>query len=108
MNKHRFFASIALCTALSSCALIPFLQKNSVATDFQAATPSPTPDLVAQALDRGDVAEAILQIETRWRKQFEEYFEGKFTTQLLPAADIARSLNQIKQRSGRRSALLYA
>mgnify|MGYP002776989636 CR=1 FL=1 len=110
MNKHQLVASIALCTTLAGCALIPTLRMNLVATESQAATPSPspTPDPVAQALDRGNVAEAILQIETRWRKQFEEYFQGKFTTQLLPAADIARSLNQIKQRSGRRSALLYA
>lgn len=110
MNKHRLFASLTLCAVLTGCTLIPTLQSNLIAIEAQVPSPSPapTPDLVAQALDRGNVAEAILQIETRWKKQFEDYFQGKFTTQVLPASEIARSLEQIRQRSGRRSALVYA
>ncbi len=112
MNKHLLFGSIVLCTMLAGCELIPTLKMNLVAVDAQSLAqspaPSPTPDLVAQALDRGDVAEAVLQIERRWKKQFEDYFQGKFTTQVLPAVEIARSLDQINRRTGRKSALLYA
>ncbi|MCU0547814.1 MAG: CHAT domain-containing protein [Leptolyngbya sp. Prado105] len=74
----------------------------------QAPLVKPAPDLVAQALDRSDVAEAVRQIELRWKKQYEDYFQGKFTTQVLPAAEIAQSLAQINQRTGRKSALFYA
>jgi CHAT domain-containing protein len=76
-------------------------------------TPAPQtsaqkPDLVAQALDRDDVAEAVRQIELRWKKQYEDYFQGKFKTQVIPAADMARALAEVDRRTGRKSALVYA
>lgn len=100
--KRRHFLQFAASSALFAS---PDLTKAIVAS---AQTSAQAPNPVAQALDRGDVAEAIRQIELRWKKQYEDYFQGKFTTQVLPADEIARALDQINRRTGRKSALFYA
>ncbi|MBD1825110.1 CHAT domain-containing protein [Cyanobacteria bacterium FACHB-DQ100] len=114
MNKHLPFVGVALSVALVGCEFTSSVVMSSIAplpaqeTASVTPSPSPPPDLVGQALDRGDVAEAVLQIERRWKKQYEEYFQGKFTTQVLSAPQIVESLEQINRRTGRKSALLYA
>lgn len=112
MNKHLPFVAVAVCLCLVAChSISPIVMPPIVtqpAQQIAAATPSPQPDLVGQALDRGDVAQAVLQIEQRWKKQYEDYFQGKFTTQVLTAPQIAESLGQINRRTGRKSALIYA
>lgn len=102
MKYPQWFLPIVLVTFL---ATVGFASSIAQAPSPQ---PAPKPDLVAEALDRGNVPEAIRQIELRWKKQYEDYFQGKFTTQVLPAAEISRSLSQINQRTGRKSALFYA
>jgi CHAT domain-containing protein len=59
-------------------------------------------------LDRGDVAEAVQQLERGWKQQFDDYYQNRVRAQLLPTDQMAVSLNQIAQRTGKRSALLYA
>jgi CHAT domain-containing protein len=118
MKKHPFLTSIAFSVSLAACASIPTLAKDLTATpiprEIQSPTPTPKPspttkpDLVGQALNRKDVAEAVLQIELRWKKQYEDYFKAKFNKPVPPAAEIVRSLSQINQRTGRKSALMYA
>lgn len=102
--KQRYWFLLLLAIVLSACQA----KTDLIAPLFDASTPAQTPDLVAQALDRGDAAAAILQIEQKWKKQYEDYFQGKFTTQVLPASEIARSLDEINQRTQRTSALIYA
>ncbi len=116
MNKRKLFGSIVLLASLTGFGFAA-THINSIAAAPQpsfppipSATPTPPakPDLVGQALDRGDVAEAVLQIELRWKKQYEDYFKSKFATPVPPAPEIARSLSDINRRTGRKSALLYA
>lgn len=61
-----------------------------------------------QALDRQDYADAVHQVELGWQQQYEAYYQGQFTTELLETDQISRSLSQIAQRTGNRSALIYA
>jgi CHAT domain-containing protein len=58
-------------------------------------------------LDRNDVAGAIRLVESGWSYQFEQYYGGKLTSQILDADAIRKRLETISQATGRRSALLY-
>lgn len=102
LMKRRQLFQFAVSSALVAGADLMRSRHHAI-----AAPPQP-PNPVAQALDRGDVAEAIRQIELRWKKQYEDYFQGKFTTQVLSAPEIASTLRQINRRTGRKSALFYA
>ncbi|MBE9178964.1 CHAT domain-containing protein [Oculatella sp. LEGE 06141] len=61
-----------------------------------------------QTLDREDLADAIRQVELGWKQQYEDYYQGNLTSQVLGSDQIAQSLNQIARLTGRRSALIYA
>jgi CHAT domain-containing protein len=61
-----------------------------------------------RALERGDAAEAVRQIELRWKKQFEDHFSGQFTTPLMNAPAIATVLQKLQRETGKKSALIYA
>jgi CHAT domain-containing protein len=61
-----------------------------------------------QALDRQDIADAVRQVEVGWKRQYEEYYQGQFTTQLLGINQIARSLEQTARLTDKKSALIYA
>ncbi len=63
---------------------------------------------LSQPAQSSDVAATIEQIEQRWKKQFEDYFQGKLTSEILPAVQIARSLTQINQQTKHHAALIYA
>lgn len=110
MNKHlSFFVAIALLITLPSCRV-----------DSTAAMPStpqaekssdnfyPSLEQIDRSLDRNDATSAVLKIEQRWKQQFENYLQGKFTTQVLSAPQISDALRQMNQRTGRKSALIYA
>lgn len=66
------------------------------------------PEQFMATLDRGDVAEAVQQLERGWKQQFDDYYQNQVRAQLLPTAQIAASLDQVAKRTGKRSALLYA
>jgi CHAT domain-containing protein len=76
------------------------------------ASPSSPPQLdleqLEQAIDRQDFASAIRQVEVGWKRRYEHYYQGQFTTQVLESDQIAQSLNQVGQLTGQRSALIYA
>lgn len=112
MKYPQWFLPIVLVALLITVGCSHSNVTISAQEDVLAQSPSsvlkPEPDRVTEALDRSDVPEAIRQIEIRWKSQYEDYFQGKFKTQIVPAAEIARSLNQINQRTRRKSALFYA
>ncbi|MBW4578397.1 MAG: CHAT domain-containing protein [Tildeniella nuda ZEHNDER 1965/U140] len=66
------------------------------------------PERLKQTLDRGDLADAIQQIEQGWKQQYEDYFEGKLTSQVRTVDDISRDLEQITALTGKKPALIYA
>lgn len=72
------------------------------------ASPRLNPEQLAKALDAGDINDAVRQVEVGWKHQFEDYFQGKFTTRLLDIDQIAQSLNRIHRQTGQKSALVYA
>lgn len=104
MKYIRFFLLVflALCL-LDLFNLVPLrAQPNaSVANKLN-------PERVIAALDRGDIDNAVQQVELGWKQQYEEYYEGKLTSQLLSAEQIAERLAQIERLSGKRTALIYA
>lgn len=78
-----------------------------------AANPSVPPNAplsveqLQATLDRKDVAGAIRLVESGWSYQYEEYYGGKLTSQILDADAIRRQLEAISRSTGRRSALIY-
>lgn len=104
MKHIRFFLLffLALCL-LSLFNLVPLrAQPNASAANKL------NPERVIAALDRGDIDNAVQQVELGWKQQYEEYYEGKLTSQLLSAEQIAERLAQIERLSGKRTALIYA
>jgi CHAT domain-containing protein len=61
-----------------------------------------------QSLDRGDIADAVRQVELGWKYQFEEYYNGKLTSRLIETENIGHILSGIHQQTGKKSALVYA
>ncbi|MBD2088596.1 CHAT domain-containing protein [Microcoleus sp. FACHB-1515] len=66
------------------------------------------PEQLEAAIDRGDLADAVLQLEQGWKVQLDEYYLRVVNTQLLSTDQIAQSLRQSDELSGKRSALVYA
>jgi CHAT domain-containing protein len=61
-----------------------------------------------QSLDRGDIADAVRQVELGWKYQFEEYYNGQLTSRLIETENIGHILSRIHQQTGKKSALVYA
>ena len=87
----------------------------SIVTQAADATPTrrfsaPKLDLkkLQQTLDRPDIADAVQQVEVNWKQQYEQYYQGQLTGQQLSATQIGYSLDRMGQRSGKKSALIYA
>ncbi|HEY9655521.1 MAG TPA: CHAT domain-containing protein [Crinalium sp.] len=101
-------------TKLSLIALLVIGLVLTVAHPIRAVDPavnlpiSPlnVPQLQA-TLDRKDVAGAIRLVESGWSYQYEQYYGGKLTSQILSAEKIRERLETISKSTGRRSALIY-
>lgn len=65
------------------------------------------PNRVKQALDRGDLAGAIMQVEVGWKQQFEDYYQGKLTSKLVNPDGIAHTLNRLAYLTKQKSASVY-
>lgn len=76
----------------------------------QAASPAVKldPERLQQALDRGDIADAVQQVELGWKAQYEAYWQGEFTTRLASMNEIQRILRNFNQQTGQKTALIYA
>jgi CHAT domain-containing protein len=66
------------------------------------------PQRLKTALDRGDVAGAVRQLEVGWKQQFDEYYQQSLRSTLLSPEQIAASLARTETLTGKRSALVYA
>jgi CHAT domain-containing protein len=66
------------------------------------------PTQLEAAFNREDLSDVIQQIELGWKFQYEDYFQGKLTSQYLPLDQIQQRLYQIKKRTGKATALIYA
>ncbi|NJM44987.1 MAG: CHAT domain-containing protein [Alkalinema sp. RU_4_3] len=78
-----------------------------------AVLPSPqatklNPVQLEAALNRGDLGDVLQQIELGWKFQYEDYYQGKLTSQYLTLDQIQQRLYQIKKRTGKATALIYA
>jgi CHAT domain-containing protein len=58
-------------------------------------------------LDNKEVAGAIQFVEMDWKYQYEEYYQGQLTTQILDASAISQRLTTLFRSTGKRTALLY-
>lgn len=66
--------------------------------------------VLARASNSGEVSQAMAmvgQIERAWKQQYEAYFEGRLTTNMLSVPQIQRVLAQRDRLTGTRSALIY-
>lgn len=66
------------------------------------------PQRLQQALDQQNIVGAIRQVELGWKTQYEEYYQGKLTSQLVEVADMARALERLHRVTGQKTALVYA
>jgi CHAT domain-containing protein len=82
-----------------------------------AASPSPVtkpkpPGIDSAELEsglaQGDIAGGIQAIEQGWKRQFEDYYQGKLSSNTLTLDQIAKVLAKNYQKTGQKSALIYA
>jgi CHAT domain-containing protein len=111
-----FFVGVLLSSILP-LKNVPF----AVAQPFPSTSPSPSPTAVAKpkptgidlgsmesALEQGDIAGGIKEIEQGWKRQFEDYYQGKLSKGTLNLDQIAKALANNDRKTGQRSALIYA
>ena len=101
---------ISLCL-IGSMAIISVLtsQASTRTAEPVVQTPISRVDVkkLIQLLDRKDIAGAIRLVEQGWQDQYEDYYQGQLTTQLLEVDAISQRLNNLYRLTGKRSALVY-
>jgi len=93
---------ISIAPALTSCLALP-----AIAAEDKPSTSQQDVQYIEQLLNRGDVAEAIYLIEQRWKDQYENYYQGRLTIQLVKADVISQRLATLQRQTGKRAALIY-
>jgi CHAT domain-containing protein len=91
-----------------------------VAQPSPATAASPEPATVAKpkppgidsvelksALEQGDIAGGIQAIEQGWKRQFEDYYQGKLSKGTLNLDQISQVLAKNYRKTGQKSALIY-
>ncbi|NJL22116.1 MAG: CHAT domain-containing protein [Leptolyngbyaceae cyanobacterium SM1_3_5] len=107
--KHFFRSSLLFVFAIG-CVLL-FLLPTVGQTPPESAPLSSLridPARLSATLDRGDVADAVQQLEQGWKVQFDDYYQRQMALSLLSPDQIVQSLRQSQQITGKRSALIYA
>ncbi len=89
------------------------VRRNLSPAPLMAVLPSPpatklNPVQLEAAFNREDLGDVLQQIELGWKFQYEDYYQGKLTSQYLPLDQIQQRLYQIKKRTGKATALIYA
>ncbi len=107
MRKLQFWVLLALSICLFAAMLAQSgtAQSGSDSYDLPVVSPSVLP---SSEIATTEIATTIEQVEQRWKRQFEDYFQGKITSEIVPADQIARSLAQINQETKHHAALIYA
>jgi CHAT domain-containing protein len=60
------------------------------------------------AFDRGDLIDAVRQVELGWKFQYESYYQGQLTSNYLELPEIQQRLSQLQRLTGKTTALVYA
>jgi CHAT domain-containing protein len=68
----------------------------------------PDPIKLRQALDREDIPAAVEEIESGWKKSYEDYYQRPAQAELMSVAATTQVLAQNDRITGRKSALIYA
>jgi CHAT domain-containing protein len=79
------------------------LEKTPVAT-----FPKLDAEAVSRLLDQGRNSEAIRQVELGWKRQYENYYQGELTSHRVEVSKIAKALQKIQRKTGKKTALIYA
>ncbi|MBW4511920.1 MAG: CHAT domain-containing protein [Scytonematopsis contorta HA4267-MV1] len=67
------------------------------------------PEVLRKFLDNKDIGSAVKHVERGWKQQYEEYIKGKLpSNRVIETKEISQILNQIYQRTKKKSALIYA
>lgn len=105
--KHMIRKSLIVVLAI---AAVPIMARS-----LQAAEPASPPTVkklnveqLKQHLDRKNIPEGIRLVEQFWKYQYENYYGGPLTSQLLEADDISQRLKNLHRLTGNKAALIYA
>lgn len=107
--KHYLRSSLLFIFAIGCVVLLSLPLRGQAQT-----SPRPLSSLrlnaeqLVAAIDRGDLANAVQQLEQGWKVQLDEYYLRVVDRQLLSTDQIAQGLRQSDQLGGKRSALVYA
>ncbi|MBD2089036.1 CHAT domain-containing protein [Microcoleus sp. FACHB-1515] len=106
--KHFFRSSLLFVVAIG-CVLLLSLPTIGQTTPESGSLSSLRidPARLSATLDRGDLTDAVQQLEQGWKVQFDEYYQRQITLPLLSPDQIVQSLRQ-RAHTGKRSALIYA
>jgi CHAT domain-containing protein len=105
-----FFLGILLSILFTLENVTHVAAEPSAPDSAQPATAKPVGLDVAQmerSLNRGDINGGIQEIELGWKRQFEDYYQGKLTSHVLTADKIAAVLTKNYRKTGQKSALFY-
>ena len=94
----------------ATAAELPSDSEKSEASTVPIPVAKPVGLDVAQlerSLDQGDIAGGIQQIELGWKRQFEDYYQGKLTSRLRDVDQIAQVLEKKHRKTGQKAALIY-
>lgn len=73
-----------------------------------------SPSLASESLDldnrlrAGNVSEAVVELESNWETQYEDYFGEDFANLSMTAEEMAQKLSQVSDRIGKNPAVLWA
>jgi CHAT domain-containing protein len=114
IKRFILILPISLGFALSGIGLcyVPSLAAENSPNALETPLVPPKPKLDAEAvsrlLDQGNNNEAIRQVELGWKRQYEDYYQGDLATQRVDVPQIAKTLQKIQRKTGKKTALIYA
>ncbi len=103
---------VVVLSLIASVVILPGWLEQTPIQSAEPAVPAAPPRLnvekLEQLLDRKDIAGAIQLLELDWKRQYEDYYQGQLTLQVLDAEAMSQRLMNLFRLTGKRSALLYA
>lgn len=106
--KSSFAIALLLMGLGVTKAIARPLNQSSPRQSLPLSTLLLNPQQIQQALDQDNIVGAIRQVELGWKTQYEEYYQGKLTSQLVEVADMTRALERLHRVTGQKTALVYA
>ena len=78
-------------------------QSNQQVPPYNNTTPS-----LPERLARSNSEQAVKEIEETWQKDYQTYFQYNFSTNLRSPKEIIKTLGELAERTGKKTALIYA